>query len=71
MIWIQIVAGVFSVLAFGGLVTFYRTRHVGVLLNSIVWLICCVFAVVLGSWWPFLIMLAIGWILRWLGLEPR
>jgi hypothetical protein len=57
-------------LAIGGFAAYSQTKHVGLLLSSIVSVVCALAAIALVSWWPLIIGLAANWGLRLLGLDP-
>lgn len=63
-------AGVSIVLAIGGLVEFFKTKHVGLLLSSIVSFAFSGLAIYLIEWWPLVVGFAANWGLRLLGLDP-
>lgn len=58
------------VLAIGGLAAYTHTKHIGLLLSSIVSITFSFFAIYLVEWWPLLAGFGINWCLRLLGLDP-
>ena len=67
---IYILAGLSILLAIGGLLAYSETKHIGLLLSSIISITFSVLAIVLVHWWPLLIGLGLNWGLRLLGLDP-
>lgn len=57
-------------LAISGLSAYSKTRHIGLLLSSIVSITCSVIAIINIAWWPLVIGFALNWGLRLLGLDP-
>ncbi len=67
---IYILAGIAILLAIGGLSAYSQTKHIGLLLSSIVSISFSILAVVLVHWWPLMVGFALNWSLRLLGLDP-
>ena len=67
---IYILAGISIVLAVGGLSAYMQTKHIGILLSSIVSIGFSVLAIVLVHWWPLIVGFGLNWVLRLLGLDP-
>jgi len=67
---IYILAGLSILLAIGGLAAYSQTKHVGLLLSSIVSIAFSVLAVALVHWWPLVVGFGLNWGLRLLGLDP-
>lgn len=67
---IYVLAGLSILLAIGGLATYATTKHIGLLLSSIVSIGFSVLAIVLVHWWPLLVGFALNWVLRLVGLDP-
>ena len=58
------------VLGLGGLRTYQDTKHIGILLGSLIYIASGVLAISLAQWWPLLLGFAATWGLRLLGLDP-
>ncbi len=67
---IYILAGIAILLAIGGLSAYSQTKHIGLLLSSIVSISFSILAMVLVHWWPLMVGFALNWSLRLLGLDP-
>jgi len=67
---IYILAGLSILLAIGGLSAYAQTKHVGLLLSSIVSIVFSTLAIVLLHWWPLIVGFSINWTLRLIGLDP-
>jgi len=67
---IYILAGISILLAIGGLSAYTQTKHVGVLLSSLISIGFSVLAIVLIHWWPLIVGFVLNWGLRLLGLDP-
>jgi len=63
-------AGISILLALGGLSAYAKTKHIGLLLSSIVSIGFSVLAIVLVHWWPLIVGFGINIGLRMLGLDP-
>lgn len=70
VIVIYILAALSILLALGGLAAYAQTRHIGLLLSSIVSIGFSVLAIVMVEWWPLVVGFGINWLLRLLGLDP-
>lgn len=69
-ILIYIFAGLSILLAIGGLSAYAQTKHIGLLLSSLVSIGFSVLAIVLVHWWPLIVGFGLNWGLRLLGLDP-
>lgn len=67
---IYILAGLSILLAIGGLSAYAQTKHIGLLLSSLVSIGFSVLAIVLVHWWPLIVGFGLNWGLRLLGLDP-
>lgn len=67
---IYILAGISILLAIGGLSAYAQTKHIGLLLSSVVSISFSVLAIVLLHWWPLVVGFGLNWGLRLLGLDP-
>ena len=67
---IYILAGLSILLAVGGLSAYAQTKHIGLLLSSIISIGFSVLAIVLVHWWPLIVGFGLNWGLRLLGLDP-
>ena len=67
---IYVLAGISILLALGGLQAYKDTRHLGLLLSSIISIVCAVLAIDLVHWWPLVVGFLANWGLRLLGLDP-
>lgn len=67
---IYILSGLSILLAIGGLSAYAQTKHVGLLLSSIVSIVFSTLAIVLLHWWPLIVGFSINWTLRLIGLDP-
>jgi len=67
---IYILAGISILLALGGLASYSASKHVGLLLSSIISIAFAITAIALPHWWPLLASFAANWGLRLLGLDP-
>ncbi len=67
---IYVLAGISILLALGGLSAYAKTKHIGLLLSSIVSIGFSVLAIVLVHWWPLIVGFGINIGLRMLGLDP-
>jgi hypothetical protein len=67
---IYVLAALSIVLAIGGLSAYVQTKHIGLLLSSIISISFSVLAIVLVHWWPLVVGFAANWGLRLLGLDP-
>jgi len=57
-------------LSIGGLSAYAQTKHIGLLLSSIISIACALAAIVFVSWWPLLVGFAANFGLKLLGLDP-
>ena len=69
-ILIYILAAISILLALGGFAAYAQTKHIGLLLSSIVSISFSVLAIVLVQWWPLVVGFGLNWVLRLLGLDP-
>mgnify|MGYP001320006659 CR=1 FL=1 len=67
---IYVLAGSSILLAIGGLVTYAQTKHIGMLLSSLISIGFSIAAIVLVHWWPLVVGFGLNWGLRLLGLDP-
>ncbi|WP_428309567.1 hypothetical protein [Hydrocarboniphaga sp.] len=67
---IYVLSALSILLAIGGFSAYAKTKHVGLLLSSIVSIGFSVLAIVLAQWWPLVVGFAVNWGLRLLGLDP-
>lgn len=67
---IYVLAGLSMLLAVGGLSAYSTTKHIGLLLSSLISIGCALAAIVLVSFWPLVIGFAANWGLKLLGLDP-
>lgn len=67
---IYVISGLFIVLAFALLFSYYRTRHVGLLLMGLTYGIAAALALMIMTWWPLVIGFLSAWALRLMGLDP-
>lgn len=67
---IYILAAASIMLAIGGLVTYAHSKHIGLLLSSIVSIGFSILAIVLVHWWPLVVGFGLNWVLRLLGFDP-
>jgi hypothetical protein len=67
---IYVLAALSILLAIGGLSAYSQTKHLGLLLSSIVSIGFSVLAIVLVHWWPLVAGFTANWGLRLLGLDP-
>ena len=67
---IYILASISILLAIGGLSAYSQTKHIGLLLSSIVSIGFSVLAIALVHWWPLIVGFGLNWCLRLLGLDP-
>lgn len=67
---IYVLAVLSIILAIGGLASYAQTKHIGLLLSSIVSIVFSLVAVYLVKWWPLIVGFGINWFLRSLGLDP-
>lgn len=67
---IYILAALSILLAIGGLSAYTQTKHIGLLLSSIVSIGFSILAIVLVHWWPLVVGFGLNWVLRLLGLDP-
>jgi hypothetical protein len=67
---IYVLAGASIVLSIGGLSAYFQTKHIGLLLSSIVSIGFSVLAIVLVQWWPLIAGFVINVTLRAGGMDP-
>ena len=67
---IYILAAISILLAIGGLAAYAQTKHIGMLLSSIVSIVFSILAIVLIHWWPLVVGFGLNWGLRLLGFDP-
>ena len=68
---VYILAGGFLALALGLLFTYYRQRHIGLLLMAIAYGASAGAALAFMEWWPLIAGFVIAWLLRFAGLDPQ
>jgi len=68
---VYVFSGMFIVLAIGLLFAYYRMRHPGTVLMAVVYVAAAGAALGYMHWWPLLAGLALTWVIRLMGLEPR
>jgi hypothetical protein len=68
---VYILAGAFLVLAAGLAFTYFRQKHIGLLLMSIAYGASAGAALSLMEWWPLVAGFVIAWLLRLVGLDPE
>ena len=66
---IYILAGISILLAIGGLSAYAQTKHIGLLVSSIVSIAFSALAIVLVHWWPLVVGFGLNWGLRSLGVD--
>jgi hypothetical protein len=62
--------GISILLAVGGLAAYAQTKHLELLLSSIVSIGFSLLAIALVHWWPLVVGFSLNWSLRLLGLDP-
>lgn len=67
---IYLLSALSILLAIGGLSAYSHSKHIGLLLSSIVSITCAIIAIVNVVWWPLVLGFALNWGLRLLGLDP-
>ena len=67
---VYIFGGISILLAVGGLTAYAQTKHLGLLLSSIVSIGFSLLAIALVHWWPLVVGFSLNWGLRLLGLDP-
>ena len=67
---IYAVSVVSIVLGLGGVRTYQDSKHIGLLLGSLIYIASGVLAISLVHWWPLLLGFVAAWGLRLLGLDP-
>lgn len=67
---IYLLAGLSVLLAIGGLSAYAESKHIGLLLSSVISISFSLLAIVLVQWWPLVVGFALNWGLRLLGLDP-
>lgn len=67
---IYILAAASILLAIGGLSAYLQTKHLGLLLSSIISIGFSILAIVFVHWWPLVVGFAANWLLRLLGMDP-
>jgi uncharacterized membrane protein YesL len=58
------------VLAAGGLAAYAQSKHIGLLISSIISIVCALLAIAFVSFWPLAVGFSLNWGLRLLGLDP-
>ena len=67
---VYVISGLFVVLACALLFSWYRTRHLGLLLIGATYAVAAVLALMIMQWWPLAIGFLSAWALRLMGLDP-
>jgi len=67
---IYALAGISIILAIGGLSAYSESKHLGLLISSIISIGFSGLAIYLVDWWPLIVGFAANWGLRLLGLDP-
>jgi hypothetical protein len=67
---IFVLAGFSTMLAIGGLVAYADTRHIGLLLSSVVSIAFSIMAIIAVEWWPLVVGFGINLGLKAFGLDP-
>ncbi len=68
---IYILATLSILLAIGGLSEYLKSKHLGLLISSIVSIVFSFLAIYLVHWWPLIVGFGINWGLRLIGLDPN
>ena len=69
-ILIYCLASLSIVLAIGGLVSFGQSRHIGLLLSSVISIFFSGLAIHNVEWWPLIVGFIANWGLRLIGADP-
>jgi len=67
---IYVISGLFILLACALLFSWYRTRHLGLLLMGVTYGLAAALALMIMTWWPLAIGFLSAWALRLMGLDP-
>lgn len=67
---VYVLSSISILLAIGGFYAYAASRHIGLLLSSVVSIGFSILAITLVHWWPLVVGFAINWGLRLLGLDP-
>lgn len=67
---IYLLSAISIVLAIGGFSAYAQSRHIGLLLSSVISVVFAALAIVLVHWWPLVAGFVANWLLRLLGLDP-
>lgn len=67
---IYVLAGLSILLAVGGLSAYAQSKHVGLLVSSLVSIAFSILAIVLVHWWPLVVGFVANWGLKLFGLDP-
>jgi hypothetical protein len=67
---LYVVAAVFGFFSLGLISSFFRSKHLGLLLAAVIFGAAAVAAISLHSWWPLLAGFALAWVLRLTGADP-
>ncbi|CEO38674.1 hypothetical protein PPBDW_I20690 [Photobacterium kishitanii] len=67
---IYALAGISILLSLGGFQAYRDSKHIGLLLSSLVSIGFSLTAIVLVQWWPLAAGFLVNWILRLMGLDP-
>lgn len=67
---IYILAGLSILLAVGGLSAYSQSKHIGLVLSSIISICFSVTAIMLVHWWPLVVGFCANLALKFLGLDP-
>ena len=66
-IFIYVLAGISILLAIGGLSAYSQTKHVSLLLSSLVSIAFSLLAITLVHWWPLVVGFTANWALKLFG----
>lgn len=67
---IYVLSGVSIFFAIGGLSAYAQTKHIGLLLSSIISIGCSLLAIDLVQWWPLIVGFLMNTVLGLLGFDP-
>ncbi len=67
---IYVLAGLSILLAIGGLSAYSQSKHIGLLLSSVISIGFGIAAIVLVHWWPLVVGFCANLALKFLGLDP-
>lgn len=66
---IYVLSGISIFLALGGLLAYSQSKHLGLLISSVVSIVFAGLAIYLVHWWPLVAGFAANWGLRLVGLD--